>query len=62
MKVFDWPVLINLDIEGILVRLLGQRLSNGRNDVLVGAPYASCYEFTEFLFHFLFIMNREAVR
>ncbi len=33
-----------------LVRLLGQCLSNGRNDVLVGVPYASSYEFTEFLF------------
>ena len=25
-------------------------MSNGRNDVLVGVPYASSYEFTEFLF------------
>ncbi len=33
-----------------LVRLLGEYLSNGRNDVLVGVPYASSYEFTEFLF------------
>ena len=33
----------------LLVRLLGQCLSNGRNDVLIGVPYASSYEFTEFL-------------
>ena len=30
--------------------ILGQCLSSGRNDVLVGVPYASSNEFTEFLF------------
>ncbi len=29
--------------------MLGQCLSNGRNDILVGVPYASSDEFTEFL-------------
>ncbi len=38
----------------LLVRLLGQCLSNGRYDVLVGVPYASSYEFTEFLLWYVF--------
>ncbi len=46
-----WGIVLAGDISAfLLARLLGQCLSNARNDVLVGVPYASSDEFTEFLF------------
>ena len=48
-----WGIVLAGDISAfLLVKLLGQCLSNARNDVLVGVPYASSDEFTEFLFKY----------